>query len=85
MCLWELYTSADLERRGVVNFKDPDMVAVTAALQVVLISHQSHLHPPSGDKKLLLTLEAASPNQPFRALEHQLVRAEKGTVHILCA
>lgn len=74
MCVGrEIYTSDRPERRGVVNSEVPDTVAVTAALQVLLISHQTHLHSPRGDEKLLLTLQAAAPNRPFRALEQQHV------------
>lgn len=75
MCVFcrELCTSDRLVRRGVVNSQVPDVVAVTAALQVLLISHQTHLHSPRGGEKLPLTLQAAAPNRPFRALEHQLV------------
>lgn len=85
MCLQELYPCDRPDGRGVVNSEVPDTVAVTAALQVLLISHQTHLHSPRGDEKLLLTLQAASPNRPFRALEHQLVCTEQEPGRISCA
>lgn len=86
VCVCRSFTPATARRgRGVVNSQVPDTVAVTAALQVLLISHQTHLHSPRGDEKLPLTLQAASPNRPFRALEHRLVCTEQETGRVSCA
>lgn len=68
---WEV---AQRGERGVELCEVSDTVAVTAALNVPLISHQSLLQSLEGDKKLLPTVQSPTlssawvqSNHPFRA------------------